>query len=103
MGKDRVVKELQNRALLQAQRLRDREDTFNETASSGALGAKGSTPPEDGTSLHTLDVVVGRLDACHDHEGPQRRVHLEQTGAKPLGLRLAAAQPATENPQEFEH
>jgi hypothetical protein len=75
MSNDRLVKELDDRTLLQAQGLHDRQHPLDETAAAGAVAAKGAAPPQHGTTLHTLGVVVGWLDALHGHKRPQARKH----------------------------
>jgi hypothetical protein len=72
MGADCFVEELKYRALLQTQRLHDRQDALHEPAAVGAVAAERAATPQHCATLRPLDMVVGRFDTFYGHERPQR-------------------------------
>ncbi len=58
-------------AFLAATRLDDRQQALDETAARSRLRAERQLPPNDGVPQRLLGRVVGRLDPCDLHEGPQ--------------------------------
>ncbi len=58
-------------AFLAATRLDDRQQALDETAARSRLRAERQLPPTDGVPQRLLGRVVGRLDPCDLHEGPQ--------------------------------
>src|SRR5437870_3746536 len=99
-GQTYLIEELQDRALLQTQRLHHGQNALHKAAAGCALAAKRTATPQYGPTLRALDVVVGRFDAFHDHERPQRRVNPQQTRAEALGLAIPTTQAPLQNLQK---
>src|SRR5262245_57826895 len=81
---------VQYRPLLQAQRLRHRQDALHKTATRLTVATERPLPPQHPRTQQTLDVVVGRLYPTLIHKGPQRRLQLQQVPAKAGRLFLRA-------------
>ena len=89
-----ATKIIEDRALLQMQRLDRGQNALCEATARGAVISKAAFAPEHGRSDHSFGVVVGGLDTFNRGESPQRAVDFQQAPAEALGFfvrTLAAA------------
>ena len=102
MSSDRFMKELDDRALLEAQALDHRGNPLHEAAARGTVATERTPPPQHRAPLHALGMIVGRLDPLDDDKGPQRRLDRQQARAQAPGPGIAAALAVGQNPQQFQ-
>ena len=86
MSVDSATEILQRVFPMQAARLHDRQNPFDELAARLTVAAEAAPTPQHGPTQQTLHVVVGRLNAFTRRERPQRALHLQQV---PTELRHA--------------
>src|SRR4051794_2430980 len=91
MSVDRATEILQRVVPMQATRLHDRQNPFDETAANRTVAAKAAPTPQHRATQQTLHVIVGRLDSFLRRERPQRALQLQQV---PTELRHAHRPPS---------
>src|ERR1019366_289679 len=82
MSLDSVTEIRQRVFLLQATRLHDGQNPFDESAASFTVAAETAATPQHGATQQSLHVVVGRLNAFMRRKRPQRALQLQQVPAE---------------------
>lgn len=101
MSHNNAMQVIQNRLFPQPQRLDHGEHPLREAVPRRALAAEGVLAPEHAHAQGPLRVVVRRLPPFHGREQPQRRIQLQDIGAKGRRLGIRAAAAPLQHPLEF--